>query len=163
MLHTVQILNLWLNMSGLNEFSKVLHSSGTGSLLSRELDTVRLKNIIESACRKKGIRADIQHATRIVFENVGLVIHTTTPTLANRLKQIQPTLERALFDAGIHAQIAGIRSSKINTIEKGDPYPLDPPRIAPAGAAQAVLAASTRAKDDDVKAALERLAKALIL
>ena len=142
-------------------FQQVLSAQRSDSFLKMELDSARLKTLIARACVSKGLRIDIINATHIAREARGIIINTLTPTMANRLKQIQPTIEKTLFDAGITEPILAIRSGKVTLLTQSTPYPKDEPRIAPSYAADQVMAQAQEARDEDVKKCLERLAQAL--
>ena len=142
-------------------FQQVLSAQRSDSFLKMELDSARLKTLIAHACVSKGLRIDIINATHIAREARGITINTLTPTMANRLKQIQPTIEKTLFDAGITEPILAIRSGKVTLLTQSTPYPKDEPRIAPSYAADQVMAQAQEARDEDVKKCLERLAQAL--
>ena len=148
-------------MYGLEDIGKLIVSVDKDSPLKMQMLAVRLKSILEGACRKRGFNINFHDCVHVECSPRGIVINTTTASLANRLKQIRPTLDKALFDHGIHLPIEAIRSGKIQTLPNLDPYPQDPPRIAPAGASDAVYANALKAQDPDVKKALEQLAQAL--
>lgn len=148
-------------MRDMRNFHQILENQGADSFLKMELQSARLKTLIAQACVSKGVRIDIMNCTHVTNQPQGITINTVTPTMANRLKQIQPTIEKKLFDAGITTPITAIRSGKITALAQPEAYPKGEPRIAPPEAAQQVYEEAQLAKDDDVREALERLAQAL--
>ena len=147
-------------MRDMRNFHQILENQGADSFLKMELQSARLKTLIAQACVSKGVRIDIMNCTHVTHQPQG-TINTVTPTMANRLKQIQPTIEKKLFDAGITAPIIAIRSGKITALAQPEAYPQGEPRIAPPEAAQQVYEEAQLATDDAVREALERLAQAL--
>lgn len=148
-------------MNGLENINKLLNSLNSDSIIARQMLSVRVAEVLKRACLKRHLNIDFQHCVHVECSTAGIIINTTTPTLANRLKQIQPTLEKALFDSGLNFPIQGILAGKILPLADLEPYPLDPPRVAQPGASEAVRACAKRAEDEDIRKSLERLADAL--
>lgn len=148
-------------MNGLENINKLLKSLNPDSLIARQMLSVRVSGVLKQACTNRRLNIDFVHCVHVECTSIGIVINTTTPTLANRLKQIQPTLEKALFDSGLNFPIQAILAGKIQPLADLEPYPLDPPRLAQPGASEAVRACAARAEDEDIKKSLQRLADAL--
>ena len=82
--------------------------------------------------------------------------------MASKLKQIQPSLEQALFVGGCHLPIIAIRAGKFSlTPIDQNPPALGAVRIGDQQASDSLWQTAQKAKDDDVKAALERLSRAV--
>ena len=148
-------------MNGLENINKLLNSLSPDSLIAQQMLSVRIAGVLKQACLARRLNIDFQHCVHVEGSAEGIVINTTTPTLANRLKQIQPTLAKALFDSGLNFPIQAIRAGKILPLPDLESYPLDPPRVAQPGASEAVRACAQRAEDEDIRKSLERLADAL--
>lgn len=148
-------------MRGLEDISKIINMLDANSPIRAEMAAIQAKTILQNACIHKGLRINFRDCVHVQLTSRGFVINTTTPSLANRLTQLKPTLERALFTAGVQVPIESIRAGKIQALPPQDPYPQDAPRIAPFGASEAVHANAQQAKDPDIKNALEQLAQAL--
>ena len=148
-------------MSGLESIDKLLNSLNPDTLIARQMLSVRVAQVLQRACQSKRLHIDFQRAVHVECASQGIIINTTTPTIANRLKQIQPSLEKYLFDSGLNLPILGIKAGKILPLPDLENYPKDPPRIAQPGAADAVRQNAQRAKDEDIKEVLEKLADAL--
>lgn len=148
-------------MYGLESINKLLNSLSPDSIIAKQMLSVRIGNVLKRACEAKHLKIDFQHCVHIQTASSGVVINTTTPTLANRLKQIQPTLEKALFDSGLNFPIQSIKAGKIAPLADLADYPKDAPRVAQPGDAEAVRANAARAKDEEVRKTLEKLADAL--
>ncbi len=149
-------------MYGLENINSLFKSLDPDSLIARQMLGVRVGNVLKRVCDSKRLRVDFQHCVHVECSANGLTINTTTPTIANRLKQIQPSLEKALFDNGLNLPIRNIMAGKIVPLPSQDPYPKDSPRIAQPGAAEAVRANAARADDEDIRKSLEKLADALM-
>lgn len=148
-------------MRGLEDIGKIIDALDATSPIRAEMAAIQAKNILQNTCIRKGLRINFRDCIHIQLTTRGFLVNTTTPSLASRLTQIKPTLERALFNAGVHVPIESIRAGKIQALPPQDPYPQDAPRIAPIGASEAVQANAEQAKDPEIKNALERLAQAL--
>lgn len=148
-------------MKDFQNFHQILSSQHQNDFLRLELNNTKIQQLIAKACFSKGLRLDIINGTHITYLPKGITINTYSASMANRLKQIQPTLEKYLFEAGINAPIVAIRSGKITLLPQQESYPTDAPRIAPSYAAEQVKAIAQQAKDEDVRKCLERLAQAL--
>ncbi|HIU73060.1 MAG TPA: hypothetical protein IAC65_02230 [Candidatus Aphodousia faecipullorum] len=148
-------------MRGLEDIGKIIDALDATSPIRAEMAAIQAKNILQNTCIRKGLRINFRDCIHIQLTTRGFLVNTTTPSLASRLTQIKPTLERALFNAGVHVPIESIRAGKIQALPPQDPYPQDAPRIAPIGASEAVQANAEYAKDPEIKNALERLAQAL--
>lgn len=148
-------------MRGLEDIGKIIDALDATSPIRAEMAAIQAKNILQNICIRKGLRINFRDCIHIQLTTRGFLVNTTTPSLASRLTQIKPTLERALFNAGVHVPIESIRAGKIQALPPQDPYPQDAPRIAPIGASEAVQANAEHAKDPEIKNALERLAQAL--
>ena len=148
-------------MRGLEDIGKIIDALDATSPIRAEMAAIQAKNILQNTCIRKGLRINFRDCIHIQLTTRGFLVNTTTPSLASRLTQIKPTLERALFNAGVHVPSESIRAGKIQALPPQDPYPQDAPRIAPIGASEAVQANAEHAKDPEIKNALERLAQAL--
>lgn len=148
-------------MYGLENIKTVFNSLDGNSFIARQMVASKVAQVLNHACQQKRINIDFQHCVHVECSAQGIIINTTTPTIANRLKQIQPTLEKALFDIGLNFPIQAIRAGKIKPLPDFEPYPKDAPRVAQPGASEAVYASAKRAEDETVRKALERLAEAL--
>ena len=148
-------------MRGLEDIGKIIDALDATSPIRAEMAAIQAKNILQNTCIRKGLRINFRDCIHIQLTTRGFLVNTTTPSLASRLTQIKPTLERALFNAGVHVPIESIRAGKIQALPPQDPYPQDAPRIAPIGASEAVQANAEHAKDPEIKNSLERLAQAL--
>ena len=148
-------------MRGLEDIGKIIDALDATSPIRAEMAAIQAKNILQNTCIRKGLRINFRDCIHIQLTTRGFLVNTTTPSLASRLTQIKPTLERALFNAGVQVPIESIRAGKIQALPPQDPYPQDAPRIAPIGASEAVQANAEHAKDPEIKNALERLAQAL--
>lgn len=148
-------------MRGLENIGKIIDALDATSPIRAEMAAIQAKNILQNTCIRKGLRINFRDCIHIQLTTRGFLVNTTTPSLASRLTQIKPTLERALFNAGVHVPIESIRAGKIQALPPQDPYPQDAPRIAPIGASEAVQVNAEHAKDPEIKNALERLAQAL--
>lgn len=148
-------------MRGLEDIGKIIDTLDVTSPIRAEMAAIQAKNILQNTCIRKGLRINFRDCIHIQLTTRGFLVNTTTPSLASRLTQIKPTLERALFNAGVRVPIESIRAGKIQALPPQDPYPQDAPRIAPIGASEAVQANAEHAKDPEIKNALERLAQAL--
>ncbi len=148
--------------NGPEDLANTLRKFAPDSTLGQLSESLKISRIIADAVRKKGLRIDFNSQVFVQATQAGISLNTQTASLANRLKQIQPTLERALFDAGIYAPIVSIRAGKIAIVEeKEESYPTGEPRIAQPGASVAVSQEAQRVKDDELRQALEHLANAI--
>ena len=100
--------------NGPQTIESIFASKELDALLGRVLASKRVADILHMACRRKGIRFDIRHQTHIDCDRNGITINTQTPTMASKLKQIQPSLEQALFVGGCHLPIIAIRAGKFS-------------------------------------------------
>lgn len=148
-------------MYGLESLDKLLKSMDPNSLIAKQMLSAKVSGILARACQSRHLSIDFQHNIHVECSSQGIVINTTTSTIANRLKQIQPTLEKALFVSGLNLPIQSIRAGKIQPLPDFDEYPKDAPRVAQPGAADAVRLNARRAKDRDIRESLEKLAQAL--
>lgn len=148
--------------NGPQTIESIFASQALDALLGRVLASKRVADILHIACRRKGIRFDIRNQTHIVCGRNGITINTTTPTMASKLKQIQPTLEQALFVGGCHLPIIAIQAGKFSpTVIDQNPPALGAVRTGDQKASDSLWQSAQKAKDDDVKAALERLSRAV--
>ena len=148
--------------NGPQTIESIFASKELDALLGRILASKRVADILHMACRRKGIRFDIRHQTHIDCDRNGITINTLTPTMASKLKQIQPSLEQALFVGGCHLPIIAIRAGKFSlTPIDQNPPALGAVRIGDQQASDSLWQTAQKAKDDDVKAALERLSRAV--
>ena len=148
--------------NGPQTIESIFASKELDALLGRVLASERVADILHMACRRKGIRFDIRHQTHIDCDRNGITINTLTPTMASKLKQIQPSLEQALFVGGCHLPIIAIRAGKFSlTPIDQNPPALGAVRIGDQQASDSLWQTAQKAKDDDVKAALERLSRAV--
>lgn len=148
-------------MYGLESLDKLLKSMDPNSLIAKQMLGVKVTGILKRACQTRRLHIDFQHNIHVECASQGIIINTTSATIANRLKQIQPTLEKALFDSGLNLPIQSIRAGKIQPLAGWDEYPKDAPRIAQPGTSEAVLANAMRAEDLEIRESLKRLANAL--
>lgn len=148
-------------MYGLESINSLFKSFDPDSFIARQMLSVRVANVLKQVCQSKRLRIDFQHCIHVECSANGIIINTTTSTIANRLKQVQPSLEKALFDNGLYLPIQNILAGKINPLPKDEPYPEGAPRVAQSGVAEAVRANAALAKDEEVRKSLERLADAL--
>lgn len=155
------MLSMREKMYGLESIGKLLNSMDADSLLARQMLSAKIVNVLKRACESKRIHIDFQHCVHVECSSHEIIINTTSATIASRLKQIQPTLEKFLFDHGLNLPIGSIRAGKISPLPQLEQYPKDAPRIASPGAAASVRVNAARAVDDDVRKSLERLADAL--
>lgn len=147
---------------GPQSIDSIFASQALDALLGRVLASKRVADILYTACRRKGIRFDIRNQTHIDCDSKGITINTVTPTIASKLKQIQPTLEQALFVGGCHLPIVAIRAGKFSPTQiDQNPPALGAIRKGDQKASESLWQSAQKAKDDDVKAALERLSRAV--
>ena len=150
-------------MYGLENIKTVFNSLAGDAFIARQMVASKVTQVLEHACRKKRTNIDFQHCAHVECSARGIIINTTTATIANRLKQIQPSLEKALFDIGLNFPLQAIRAGKIKPLPDFEPYPKDAPRVAQPGASEAVYASAKHAEDETIRKALEKLAEALKL
>ena len=148
-------------MNGLENINKLLNGLNPDSIIAQQMLSVKVANVLKHACASRRLAVDFQHNVHVECSAHGIVINTSTPTLANRLKQIRPTLEKSLFNAGMNFPICDIKAGKISPLPDFEPYPKDAPRVAQPGASEAVRNNAKKAVDEDVRKTLERLADAL--
>lgn len=147
---------------GPQTIESIFASESLNEIFGRVLESKHIADILHIACRRKGIRFDIRQHTHIDCDRKGITINTQTPTMASKLKQIQPSLEHALFVSGCQLPIIAIRAGKYSpTIIEQDPPAMGQPRQGDQAASDSIWASAQKAKDDDVRAALERLSKAV--
>lgn len=147
---------------GPQTIESIFASQALDAILGRVLAAKKVADVLYIACRRKGIRFDIRQQTHIDCDRNGITINTQTPTMASKLKQIQPSLEHALFINGINLPIIAIRAGKYTSepIDQNPPA-LGSPRQGSQEASDSIWESAQKAKDEDVRAALERLAQAV--
>ena len=145
--------------NGPEDLASTIRKFAPDSTLGQLSESLKISRVLAAAIRKKGLKIDF--ASQVFVQ--ATTFNTRSTSLANRLKQIQPTLAKALFDEGIHAPILSIRAGKIaiSGESEEDAYPTDKPRIAQAGASEAVNKEAKRVIDTELRQALERLAKSI--
>ena len=117
-------------MYGLESIDKLLNSLNPDTLIARQMLSVRVAQVLQRACQSKRLHIDFQRAVHVECASQGIIINTTTPTIANRLKQIQPSLEKYLFDSGLNLPILGIKAGKILPLPDLENYPeIKPNRV----------------------------------
>lgn len=147
--------------SDLDEMDKIFHSKDLSFLLDRVLQSKKVAEILQKAVLERGIRFDIRRTCLIDCDQNGFIISAKTPTIASKLKQLQPSLEKALFVNGIHTPIVAIRASQYTPIViDQNPPALGPVRQGDQQTSDAIHQTALKARDEDVKASLERLSKA---
>ena len=84
-------------MRGLEDIGKIIDALDATSPIRAEMAAIQAKNILQNTCIRKGLRINFRDCIHIQLTTRGFLVNTTTPSLASRLTQIKPTLERALF------------------------------------------------------------------
>lgn len=149
--------------NGPEDLASTMRKFAPDSTLGQLSESLKISRVLAAAVRKKGLKIDFAPQVFVQTTQAGITLNTRSTSLANRLKQIQPSLTKALFDEGIHAPILSIRAGKIEISGESeeDAYPTDKPRIAQAGASEAVTKEAKRVIDTELRQALERLAKSI--
>ena len=141
---------------------RIFASDALHDVLGRVLESKKLADIAHQCCRRRGILFDVRRYARFDCDRVGISICTQTPTMAVKLKQIQPSLEKAFFDHGIYQKIIAIRAGRFASLpDQGNPPAQCPARVGTVEASISIEKNAQSVQDDDVKAALERLAQAV--
>lgn len=141
---------------------RIFASDALHDILGRVLESKKLADIAYHCCRRRGILFDVRRFARFDCDKVGISICTQTPTMAAKLKQIQPSLEKAFYENGYYQKIIAIRAGRFASLpDQSNPPAQCPPRIGTVQASLSIEKSAEAVTDEDVKAALKRLARAV--
>ena len=146
---------------GPTELVRVLRNTPDKTLLSRALVALEVEDVLNRALTSRGLPRLFGTKAVVTMTGTTLTVHCVSAPVATKIRQLTPTLEKALFEAGYTLSVAAVRADKRSSALFEEPTVEGDPREASPEAADAVEAEAMKAEDPEIKKALLQLAKAL--